>query len=137
MPRRPEPSLHAADWATGLVVGDCHEIAQGLFADFGPALDDLFGRRPLLVADLTGTEDVAAAPASLYVFDALEELGVPAALGVDAAHLPGIGGDVSAAAPLRVAQQDKEPPGEVDEDLVACRGFRQDRHVAVLRDGTH
>src|SRR4030081_1392831 len=114
MPRRPQPSLHAADWATGLVVGDCHEIAQGLFADVGPALDDLFGRRPLLVADLTGAEDVTAAPASLYILDALEELGVFAAFGINAAHLQGIGGDVSAAAPLRVAQQDKEGAGDVD-----------------------
>src|SRR5882762_6485530 len=82
MPRRPEPSLRAADWASsGLVVGDGHEIAQGLLADVSPALDDLFGRWPLLVADLTGAEDVAAAPASLYVFDALEELGVSATLG--------------------------------------------------------
>src|SRR3979409_2215684 len=113
MPRRPEPSLHAADWATGLVVGDGHEIAQGLVADVSPALDDLFGRWPLLVTDLTGAEDAATAPASLDVFDALEELGVPAALGVDAAHLQGIGGDVSAAAPLGMTQQDKERAGDV------------------------
>src|ERR1700704_2389309 len=72
MPRRPEPSLRAADWGSGLVVGDGHEIAQGLFADVGPALDDLFGRRPLVILDLAGAEDASAAPASFYVFDALE-----------------------------------------------------------------
>src|SRR5438477_2479989 len=62
------------------VVSDGREIAQGLVADVGPALDDLFGRRPLLVADLAGAEDVATTPASLHVFDAFEQHGVCAAL---------------------------------------------------------
>jgi hypothetical protein len=40
MPRRPEPSLLAADWASsGLVVADGHEIADDLVAGVGPALE--------------------------------------------------------------------------------------------------
>jgi hypothetical protein len=34
-----------------------------------------------------------------------------------------------------VAEQHEERAGDIDEDLVAFRGFRQDRPVAVLRDG--
>jgi hypothetical protein len=70
-----------------------------------PFLDYFLGRRPLLVADLAGAEDMAAAPASLDVFDAVEQVGGAAALFVDAAHLGGVGGDISTASATTIPQQ--------------------------------
>src|ERR1700680_3100372 len=119
----------------GLVMGDCREIPQGLVGDVGPALEHLIRGLPILVADLARAEDVAAAPAALHVFDALEELGVAAALAVDALHRIPIRGDVTATTPFRVAEQDEERAGDVDENLVALRGFRHDVQIAILRDG--
>src|SRR5712672_2581678 len=58
-----------------LVMADGDEIAEDLVADVGPALEHFLGRRPVLVADLAGAEDMAAAPASFDVFDAFEQLG--------------------------------------------------------------
>jgi hypothetical protein len=56
-------------------VADGHEILQDLVADVGPRLEHFLGRRPILVADLAGAEDMAAAPASFDVLDAFEQLG--------------------------------------------------------------
>ena len=86
-----------------------------------PRLEYLLGRWPILVADLAGAEDMAAAPASFDVFDALEQLGGAATLFVDAAHLCGVGGDVTAAAALGMAQHDKEAAGVTRTEWV-CHG---------------
>ena len=59
----------------GLVVAYGNEIAEDFVADVGPSLEYFLGRRPLLVADLAGAEDMAAAPPSFDVFDAFEQLG--------------------------------------------------------------
>ena len=99
-----------------------------------PRLEHFLGRRPILVADLAGAEDMAAAPASFDVFGALEQPGVFGALFVDAAHLRSVGGDVTAAAALRMAQHDEEPARDVDHlrDRTWF-GFFQDWNIAVFR----
>jgi hypothetical protein len=103
----------------GQVVGDCHEIADDLVADVGPALDHLFGGRPILVADLAGSEDMAAAPPAPHVLATLIEMGVLRArivrvTTVGDRQFGGTGGDVAAATPLRVAEQDEQAAGDVD-----------------------
>ena len=65
-----------------------------------PLLDYFLSRRPILVADLAGAEDMAATPASLDVFAPLNSLAYLARSFIDAAHLRSIGGDVTAAAAL-------------------------------------
>src|SRR5205085_3933341 len=101
-------SLLAADRASsGLVVAHGHEIADDPVADVGPALDDLFGGRPILVADLAGAEDMAAAPAALHVVAAREEFGVRGPFAIDGSHLLGIGGDVTGATPFLMATPPK------------------------------
>jgi hypothetical protein len=52
-----------------------YEIADDLVADVGPSLEYFLGRRPVLVPDLAGAKNMAAAPASFDVFDAFEQLG--------------------------------------------------------------
>ena len=93
-----------------LVVANGNEIAEDLVADVGSCLEYFLGRRPILIADFAGAEDMAAAPPSLDVFDAFEQLGGSGALSVDAAHLRSVGGDVTAAAALGMAEHDEEPP---------------------------
>src|SRR5271165_2142792 len=83
-PRAPSTAAEGAVWLEVTYGG---EIADDLVADVGPSLEYFLGRRPVLVADLAGSEDVAAAPPSLDVFDASEQLGGSGALFVDAAHL--------------------------------------------------
>ena len=68
-PRAPSTAAEGAVWLEVTYGG---EIADDLVADVGPSLEYFLGRRPVLVADLAGAEDVAAAPASLDVFDAFE-----------------------------------------------------------------
>ena len=75
MPLTPRAPSTAAEGAVWLVVADGDEIADDLVADVGPCLEHLLGRRPILVADLAGAEDAAAAPASFDIFDAAEQLG--------------------------------------------------------------
>jgi hypothetical protein len=58
-----------------LVVADGDEITEDFVADVSPSLEYFLGRRPILVADLAGAEDMAATPASLDVLDAFEQLG--------------------------------------------------------------
>jgi hypothetical protein len=67
-PRTPSTAAEGAVW---LVVADGGEVPDDLVADVGPSLEYFLGRWPVLVADLAGAEDMAAAPASLDVFDAL------------------------------------------------------------------
>src|SRR5215469_9955860 len=92
-PRAPSTAAEGAMW---LVVADGDEILDDLVADVGPCIEHYLGRRPILVADLAGAEDAAAAPTSFDVFAAFEQHGVFGALFVDAAHLLRIGGDVTA-----------------------------------------
>src|SRR5713226_5333319 len=103
---RPRPA-HGRSGVKASIVADGDEIADCGLADVGAPLDHLLRRRPILVTDLASAEDMAAAPAALHVFGAREELRRLAALGVDAAHLRGVGRDIAAAAPLRVAQHDE------------------------------
>ena len=42
-------------------MADGDEIADDLVADVGPSLEYFLGRRPILVPDLAGAEDVASA----------------------------------------------------------------------------
>src|SRR3984893_2606341 len=109
-------------------MADGHEGADDRVADVGPFFEDLFGSRAFLVADFAGAEDAAAAPPSFDVFDALEQLYVLAALCVDAAHLLGVGGDVTAAATLGMAEHDEEAARDVyDLRTPLLVGFLQDR----------
>src|SRR5262245_9421757 len=110
-PRAPSTVVEGAEW---LIVADRHEILEDAVADVSPALDHLLGRRPILVASCARAEDAAAAPPALDVFDALEQAGVLLPGAVDAAHLQSMGGDVSAAAALGVAQHDEQPAGDID-----------------------
>src|SRR5260370_37016038 len=72
MPRAPSTAAEGAAW---LVVADGDEIADDLVADVGPSLEYFLGRRPILVADLAGAKNAAAAPPSFDVLDAFEQLG--------------------------------------------------------------
>ena len=56
-------------------MADGNEVLEDLVADVSPFLEHFLGRRPVLVADLAGAEDMAAAPASFDVFDAFEQFG--------------------------------------------------------------
>ena len=75
----------AAEGAVWLVVADGNEVAEDLDADVGPFFEYFLGRRPILVVDLAGAEDIAAASPSFDVFDASEQPGGSSALFVDAA----------------------------------------------------
>src|SRR6516164_2829994 len=123
-----------------LVVANGNEIAEDLVADVGSCLEYFLGRRPILIADFAGAEDMAAAPPSLDVFDAFEQLGGSGALSVDAAHLRSVGGDVTAAAALGMAEHDEEATRDVDELMAPLFfvGLLQDRQIAVFRrEGDH
>src|SRR5271166_4376988 len=111
-PRAPSTAAEGAVWLE-LTYGG--EIADDLVADVGPSLEYVLGRRPVPVADLAGAEDVAAAPPSLDVFDALEQLGGFGALFVDAAHLRSVGGDVTAAAAFGMAEHDEEAARDIHD----------------------
>src|SRR6266446_852283 len=109
-------------------MADGHEVADDRIADVGPFLEYLFGRRPILVADFAGAEDAAGAPPSFDVFDAFEQLCVPATLFVDAAHFRSVGGDVTAAATLVMAEHDEEAARDIDDLRTPLLvGFLQDR----------
>ena len=114
-------------------MADGDEIAEDLVADVGPSLEYFLGRRPILVADLAGAENMAAAPASFDVFDAFEQLGGSGAFFVDAAHLRSVSGDVTAAAALGMAQHDEKAARDVDDLQVVLICFLQDRQIAVFR----
>src|SRR5271165_1191646 len=129
-PRAPSTAAEGAVW---LVVTYGGEIADDLVADVGPSLEYFLGRWPVLVADLAGAEDVAAAPPSLDVFDASEQLGGSGALFVDTAHLRSVGGDVTAAAALGMAERDEEAARDIHNLLTPFwSGFLQDRQIAVF-----
>src|SRR5216683_2792041 len=118
------------------VVADGDEIPDCGLADVGAALDDLFSGRPILVADLAGAEDVAAAPTTLDLVRALrEQLGVFRPLCVDAGHLVGIGGEITAATSLGVTQHCEERAGNVDAADAARVGLferlRPGRRAAI------
>src|ERR1700730_2903581 len=110
-PRAPSTAVEGAE---GLVVADGHEILEDAVADVGPALDYFIRRRPILVASCARAENAAAAPPTLDIFDALEQARVFLPGAVDAAHLQSIGGDVSAAAALGMAQHYEQPAGDID-----------------------
>src|SRR5271163_650134 len=115
------------------VVADGNEVFEGLGADVGSSFEYLFGGRPALVADFAGSEDVTAAPASFDVFDAVEQSGVFTALRIDSIHLCGVGGDVTAATSLRMAEHGEECTDNVD-DLLAPLGcsLLQARYVSLF-----
>ena len=60
-PRAPPTAAEGAVW---LVVADGGEVTDDFVADVGSSLEYFLGCRPILVADLAGAEDMAAAPAS-------------------------------------------------------------------------
>ena len=96
-------------------MADGDEIADDFVADVGPSLEYFLGRRPGLVADLAGAEDIAATPASFDVLDVFEQLGGSASLSVYAAHFLGVGGDIAPTTALGVAEHDEEGAGDVDD----------------------
>src|ERR1700730_12387509 len=130
-PRAPSTAVEGAE---GLVVADAHEVLEDAVADVGPSLDYFLRRRPILVASCARAEDAAAAPPTLDIFDALEQAGVLLPGAVDAAHLQSVGGDVSAAAVLGVAQHYEQPAGDIDHgrSMLLVRLF-QDRQIPGFR----
>src|SRR6266446_9832792 len=134
-PRAPSTTVEGAEW---LVVADGHEIFEDAVAGVGPALDHFLTRRPILVASRARAEDAAAAPATLDIFDALEQAGVLLPGAVDAAHLQSVGGDVSAAAALGMTQHDEQPAGDIDHGRsMLLVSLFQDRRIAVFRGEGH
>src|ERR1700730_15755793 len=134
-PRAPSTAVEGAKW---LVVADGHEILEDAVADVGPALDYFLRRRPILVASCARAEDAAAPPPTLYIFDALEQAGVLLPGGVDASHLQSVGGDVSAAAALGVAQHYEQPAGDIDHGRSELfMSLFQDRQIAVFLGEAH
>jgi hypothetical protein len=111
-----------------------NEIADDLVADVSPSLEYFLGCWPILVADLAGAENMPAAPASFDVLDAFEQLGgsgarvtrVPAICGC---QLLGVGGDVTTAAALWMAQRGEEATRDVDDLQVVLICFLQNRLV--------
>ena len=119
----------------GLVVADGDEIPEDLVADVGPSLEYFLGRQPIPVTDLAGAKDMAAAPASFDVLDAIEQLGGSGALFVDATHLSSVSGDVTAAAALWMAQHGEKAARDVDDLQVVLICFLQDRQTWRFRSG--
>src|SRR6202035_5408602 len=111
------PESLAGAWLArlgGLVVSDGDEIADNRVADVGPALDHLLGRRPVLAAVFASAEDPAAAPASLHIGRALEQVRLlaPRVLVARAAEeLQAFGREIPAAAALAVAEHCEETDG--------------------------
>src|SRR6516162_1735514 len=141
MPLTPRAPSTAAEGAVWLVVADGDEIADDLVADVGPSLEYLLGRRPILVADLAGAEDAAAAPTSFDVFDAVEQLGGlgTAVSRADCGYqVVSVGRDIAPAAALGMAEHDKEPARDIDDLQMILVCFLQDRQIAVSRrEGDH
>src|SRR6478672_7547236 len=117
-------------------MADGDEIADDLVADVGSSLEYFLGRRPVLVADLAGAEDAAAAPASFDVFDVFEQLG-----GFDTAvslancgyQAVAVGRDIAPTAAFGMAENDEEAARDVDDLQIILVCFLQDRQIAIFR----
>src|SRR6267142_3076618 len=128
----------AAEGAAWLVVADGDEIADELVADVGPSPDYFLGRPPVLVADLAGAEDMAAAPASFDVFDAFEQLGgfgTAVSLANCGYQAVAVCRDIAPTAAFGMAEHDEEAARDVDDLQMILVCFLQDRQIAVFRCG--
>ena len=119
-------------------MADGDEIADDFVADVGPLLEYFLGRRPVLVADLAGAEDMAAAPASFDVFGAFEQLGgfgSAVSLANCGYQAVAVGRDIAPTAAFGMAEHDEEAAHDVDDLQMILVCFLQDRQITMILDG--
>src|SRR3984893_11413952 len=119
-------------------MADCDEIADDFVGDVGSSLEYFLGRRPILVADLAGAEDMAAAPASFDVFDAFEQLGgfgTAVSLADCGYQAIAVGRDIAPTAALGMTEHDEETARDIDDLQIILVCFLHDWQIAVFRRG--